>query len=62
MAVEGPASVSLEPQISHAAAIAWLVLESIQSVEVIDRKSCNGFWRGESNVDGHASASILLEA
>jgi hypothetical protein len=57
-----PAVQLLEPQVSYAAAVAWLIVERVQPIEMVDRETRNGFGRRKSKIHSHAPASIFLEA
>jgi hypothetical protein len=53
---------SLEPEISHAATVAWQIIERVQPIEMIDRKIRDGFRGRQSNIHSYAPSTVLLQA
>jgi hypothetical protein len=55
------AGVDLKPDASHAAGVAWQVVESVETVDMFDREVGHGFGRCEPKVNRDEPASFRVD-
>src|SRR5690348_10932197 len=53
---------NLEPEIPHAAAVARQIVETVQSVEMIDGEIGHRFRRREAHIHRDAAAAVLFQS